>query len=134
GTLDPRDPNILYISTTIDPRDDAPLAHYEIFKGVTGDGGATWTWMPVTENSTVDNLRPIVPPSDGPENALLWYRGVYSTYANFNVEVVALILPPQKPVFVDAVPDTDGTDGNTTIYGEKVQFGSDGNATTGRLS
>jgi hypothetical protein len=57
AALDPHDPNTLYISTPIDPRSDAPLPHYEIFKGTTADGGANWSWMPINFNSSVDNLR-----------------------------------------------------------------------------
>ncbi|MGB4256755.1 MAG: BNR-4 repeat-containing protein [Phycisphaerae bacterium] len=130
GTLDPDDPDTLYISTKIDPRDDTALAHYEIFKGVTRDGGATWVWTPITENSEVDNLRPILPPSDGLHNALVWFRGVYTSYTNYNVEVVAQILPKRGATFVDALPNTDGTNGNTTIDGALVSFAAGGNATT----
>ena len=31
--------------------------HHELFEGVTADGGATWTWKPITADSTVDNIR-----------------------------------------------------------------------------
>lgn len=133
GALDPRNPDVLYISTEIDPRNDLALSHYEIFKGITGDGGATWTWTAVTENSPVDNLRPIMPVSDGPERALLWFRGTYTTFTNFNVETVALTwTEPTGITFVDAVPHTDAEAGNTTVDGALVDFAAGtGNATTG---
>ena len=35
--------------------------HHEIFEGVTADGGVSWNWRAITRNSTVDNIRPIVP-------------------------------------------------------------------------
>lgn len=92
-SLDPDDPNTLYISTNVDPVTGAPQpsGHYEIYQGVTRDFGATWKWTPITQNSTVDNLRPIMPKSDGTHKALLWYRGVYHRYQLYETEVVAKI-------------------------------------------
>src|SRR3989442_15692373 len=67
AALDPRNPNVVYISTDADPATGAPLVshadgrrHHELFRGSTRDSGATWRWEPITANSTVDNLRPIV--------------------------------------------------------------------------
>jgi hypothetical protein len=90
AALDPSDPNRLFISTKIDPRDEMALQHYEIFQGITADGGATWDWAPITFNSTVDNLRPIVPEWDDQHTALLWMRGTYATYTNYNLDIVGL--------------------------------------------
>ncbi|HOW69596.1 MAG TPA: BNR-4 repeat-containing protein [Phycisphaerae bacterium] len=103
GALDPRRADTVYISTKIDPRTDSAGAHYEIYKGVTVDGGAAWTWTAVTSNSTVDNLRPVVPPSDGSQEALLWLRGTYASYTNFSTQVVALLVPPLACAEVPAV-------------------------------
>jgi hypothetical protein len=90
GALDPSNPDRVFISSKIDPRDQQAMARYEIFQGDTTDGGANWTWSPITYNSTVDNLRPIVPAWDADHTALLWMRGVYSTYTNYNLRVVGL--------------------------------------------
>ena len=57
----------------VSDRDGRP--HHELFDGRTTDGGATWSWTPVTEHSTVDNLRPIIPRWPGDRTALLWLRG-----------------------------------------------------------
>lgn len=61
AALNPQDPNIVYISTDADPISGAPLIsnvdgtrHYEIFKGITMDGGETWTWQAITKNSIMD--------------------------------------------------------------------------------
>ncbi len=89
--LDPSDPDRLFISSKIDPRDDAAMPHYEIFEGVTADGGASWNWSPITYNSTVDNIRPIVPKWDADHTALLWMRGKYSTFESYNLDVVGLV-------------------------------------------
>lgn len=95
--IDPNDTNTVYISTDADPQTGEPLIstadgqrHYEIFKGVTADGGATWVWTPITANSTVDNLRPSVPDWDG-GTALLWLRGTFTTFRDYDTALVGLI-------------------------------------------
>jgi hypothetical protein len=90
GALDPSNPDRLFISTKIDPRTQVTMAHYEIFEGNTSDGGANWSWEPITFNSTMDNLRPIVPKWDATHTALLWMRGTYSTYTSYNLDIVGL--------------------------------------------
>ncbi len=88
--LDPHDPNRLFVSTTIDPRDDAALGVHEIFQGQTTDGGTTWTWTPITFHSKVDNLRPTVPIWDAGHTVLLWLRGKYTSMHDFDLDVVGL--------------------------------------------
>jgi hypothetical protein len=82
AAIDPRQPSRVFVSTDVDPATGVPLIsrrddrrHFEIFAGVTGDGGATWEWSPVTVDSTVDNIRPIVPESEV-GTAVLWLRHV----------------------------------------------------------
>lgn len=86
GCLSPNDPNTIYISTTFDPRAVKPgvtdtnlpfSAYHEIWKGVTTNQGASFTWTPITQNSLHDNLRPIVPAWDAEDTVLLWFRGSY---------------------------------------------------------
>ena len=96
--LDPADPNVVYISTNADPASGKPLVsksdsqrHYEIFKGATRDGGKSWSWTAVTSNSAVDNIRPIVPGWDGNHTALIWLRGRYAAYTNYDLDVVGTI-------------------------------------------
>jgi hypothetical protein len=89
SAVHPDNPHVIFVSTTFDPRDDTTtLAKHEIFMGVTCDGGATWKWAPITQNSTVDNLRPIVPRWDESHTLLLWLRGTYSSAQSYNFEVV----------------------------------------------
>ncbi|MBS1828948.1 MAG: BNR-4 repeat-containing protein [Acidobacteria bacterium] len=87
--LDPNDLSRVYISTNADPVSGKPMAHYEIFSGVSKDG-AKWTWMPLTKDSTQDNIRPIIPISRGVP-AVLWLRGKMIAYTNYRFEVVGLI-------------------------------------------
>jgi hypothetical protein len=97
--LDPDNPDVVYISTDADPESGEPLIseadgerHYEIFKGVTADGGGSWNWTPITENSAEDNLRPIVPEWNADETMLLWLKGEYRSYTDYSLSVMALRL------------------------------------------
>ncbi len=98
AALDPEDPNIVYISTNVHPATNAPLVssadgkrHWEIFRGVTSSGGATWKWTAVTKDSTADNLRPVVPVWKNKRYALLWLRGTLRTYTDYDLAVVGFI-------------------------------------------
>lgn len=92
--LDPNNPSTVYISTNVNPTTGAPLpsGYYEIFQGRTIDGGANWIWLPITQNSTEDNIRPIVPYWDGQNTAVIWLQGTYDRYTDFNLKVVGLII------------------------------------------
>jgi hypothetical protein len=89
--IDPYDVDSVYVSTPIDPRDGAELAHHEIFHARINDAGTTWT--PVTQDSKVDNLRPIVAPGDPTRIPLLWFRGPMTASQHYNCEVVLLDQP-----------------------------------------
>ncbi|MEK6479366.1 BNR-4 repeat-containing protein [Catalinimonas sp. 4WD22] len=94
-SLHPNDPNVVYISTNVHPETGNPLRdngpqHYEIFRGTTKDQGATWQWTAITENSDEDNIRPMVVCSDKRE-VLLWLKGRYTTYRNYDLSVYGLI-------------------------------------------
>lgn len=114
--LHPHRPDVLFISTKIDPRDGREHPHYEIFMGRTPDGGDSWAWSPVTWNSKVDNLRPVVPLWDADNTALLWLQGSIDTYRSWDSQVVGhivktdnlseLTVTGQKPVIKTALePD-----------------------------
>jgi hypothetical protein len=96
--LVPGDPATLFVSTNADPATGRPLRsaadgkrHWEIHRATTGDGGRTWRWEPVTRDSTVDNLRPVVPRSPGRDPIPLWLRGTYRSYTDYELEVVGLL-------------------------------------------
>jgi len=112
AALDPKNPNIVYISTNANPKTGAALIsrtdgkrHYEIFRGTTNDGGATWTWHYITKDSPVDNIRPIVPVWDGSRTILLWMRGTYTNYCDYNTQIVGMIDP--KEIAVTSLIDGD---------------------------
>jgi hypothetical protein len=93
AAIDPYDLGSVFVSTSIDPRDGAPLAHREIFHGRAAAAGRFWAWTPVTEDSPVDNLRPIVAPGDPSRTPLLWFRGPMTASQHYRCEVVLLDLP-----------------------------------------
>lgn len=85
--LDPYDPNTVYLSANADPATGAPLPHWEIFEARTRDRGKTWSFVPVTSKSRVDNLRPIVP-ADPRYRVLLWMQGTMKTYTDYDLRIV----------------------------------------------
>ncbi|MCA9150074.1 MAG: BNR-4 repeat-containing protein [Planctomycetales bacterium] len=104
GAIDPSNANRIFISTDADPVTGEPLVsaadqrrHYELFEGTTADHGTTWRWTPITANSTVDNLRPLVPRWSDPRTALVWMRGTYKhNHGQWTTAVVALMMSPEQ--------------------------------------
>jgi len=88
--LDPDRTNVVYVSSNVDIRTGSPngSGRYEIYRGVTNDGGKTWRWQPVTRNSVKDNIRPIVPAHHPGTRFVLWLRGAYRAYTDYETEVV----------------------------------------------
>jgi len=135
--LDPLDPNTIYISTdAANPFDlttttNVPLgANYQIWKGVTADGGLTFTWQAITGNSTVDNLRPYIPRRFGGEPCVLWFRGTYTSYTSFNTAIVGLFTT--KIVQTNAasgtwIADADGLWSDTNKWSGGVPADGAGN-------
>jgi hypothetical protein len=103
GVIDPQDTSIVYLSTDASIVTGEPLIsiadwqrHHEIVCGITSDGGKTWKWTPVTANSTMDNLRPIMPIWRDKRAALVWMRGSYSNNrGEWTTKVMADILARQ---------------------------------------
>ena len=111
--LDPNALNTVYASTPVDPRSGDSLGTREIFRGVTPDQGATWTWTALTKHSEAQNLRPVVPDWDAPGTAVFWMRGRYQWQHDYDTAIVGLIDRPGEqrgPVrYHDAAP------GNTRL-------------------
>ena len=96
-SLNPGNPNMVYISSDVHPETGEPLIsqatgkrQYEIFQGITDDNGNSWNWEQVTENSEVDNIRPVIVSQNG-KRVLLWLRGEYRTFTDYNLEVVGFV-------------------------------------------
>jgi hypothetical protein len=88
AAIDPYDLDAVYISTPFNPSNGAETPHHEIYAGRTSDAGATWLWTAVTQDSNVDNLRPIVAPGDQSRVVLLWFRGEMTASQHYRCEVV----------------------------------------------
>lgn len=93
--LHPQDPDVVYISADVNPATGKPVKpggnrHYEIYRGITADQGATWQWTAITENSAEDNFRPMVVAGEGRE-AVLWLRGRYTSYRDYQLKVYGLM-------------------------------------------
>jgi unsaturated rhamnogalacturonyl hydrolase len=98
--LDPQDPDTVVISTNADPSTGAPLVskndqkrHWELYRGKTTDLGKTWSWTALTQNSTVDNLRPIIPSNPQGKRIILWTRGTLKTYTDYQLDICGLVEP-----------------------------------------
>ena len=122
--LDPADPWHVVISTDLDPRTGAPLVsaadgrrHHELFGGVTTDGGASWAWTPITTDSVVDNVRPVIPVWDADHVALVWLRDRYTTYDDYDLDVVAVVADVWaiRPVRPDATTTTPGARAGASV-------------------
>ena len=93
GDVDPGHPDTIYVSTPIDPRSDRELQAHEIFKGVTKDAGKTWSWVAITMDSRVDNLRPVVCSWSKSSRAILWFRGTMKRSQHYKGSIVGIIEP-----------------------------------------
>src|SRR6185369_13315821 len=71
--------------------------HYEIFEGITTDDGATWSWVPLTYDSTTDNIRPVTTAISATTTSLAWMRGTYTSYTSYNTNLVGLIIDLTNP-------------------------------------
>lgn len=98
--IDPENPNVIYISSNaarpFDLSDiaEVPLAEnerYELYRGVTRDGGGTFAWEQLTVDSPEDNIRPIVPENHGFDRAVIWFYGTYRSYTSFDTRVLAIL-------------------------------------------
>ncbi len=79
GAVHPHKAGHVVISTPVDPRNGEKTDFYEIYTGTRGEGGQ-WTWKALTENSTMQNLRPEIPAWDSAKTLVLWGRGDFQTY------------------------------------------------------
>src|SRR5262249_38368208 len=105
-------------------------------RGITVDGGLTFSWAQITTNSSADNLRPYVPRRNGGERCVIWFRGSYASYTSYSAANVGLFTQPvpadpapANPIitYVDA---TSGAGGNTTLA-DGSTFSPPLNGTTG---
>lgn len=87
--LDPADPSTLYTSSDVHPATGDTTEHYQLYRGATSDGGATWSWTTLTPDAIQDNIRPFVP--RGGRRVVLWLRGRYTAYQDYDTDIMGVI-------------------------------------------
>ncbi|SMP75456.1 BNR repeat-containing family member [Neorhodopirellula lusitana] len=92
-TLDPVDPSVVLISTDVNPATGEDLGGlHEIYRATIQptDTVDSIEWTPVTQNSPVRNLRPVIL-RDHNRRVILWNRGDFKTYTNYQLDTVGII-------------------------------------------
>ena len=84
--IDHSNSDIIYIATGDDDGNDS----YSVGVMKSLDGGETWTWTALTRDSGADNLRPIIPSWKSDERIILWMRGAYHSYHDWNTQIVGI--------------------------------------------
>lgn len=74
--LDRTSADVVYYST------NAIGAQFQIYRAVTGDGGATWTTTALTSDSS-KNVRPVSVIDADPDLKVLWLHGTYTDYFTY---------------------------------------------------
>ncbi|HEY8146973.1 MAG TPA: BNR-4 repeat-containing protein, partial [Kofleriaceae bacterium] len=148
--IDPDAVDTIYFASSVDPIDGKPAGTgaFEIYRGRTGDGGASWRFEPITSDSAIDNIRPIVPARHPTATAVVWMQGIYDEYFDSqNMRVVGLFGPAgaragertrdeaiamtarfdvgsteRAAGFVAVVPDGDGTATATAAGSVKLEL------------
>jgi len=120
--IDPIDPSHLVISTDVDPLTRVPRrsaadgqTHWELWDGRRRPSG-TWSWSPLTSDSVVDNLRPVLTSHPNGSQALLWMRGTYTTYLSHDVDLVGVVTAPGGRT-VAASPTSAATSARRVLAG-----------------
>ncbi len=89
-TLNPANTNVVYLSREIE-------GVFEIERRETADFGQSWSVEPITQRSTLDNVRPYVPRGGGPDQpeVVLWMENQrYVHYTDFQTSIRYYV---QKP-------------------------------------
>jgi PKD repeat protein len=101
-TLDHEDPSRVYLSRQVGP------GSWRVETWTTADGGATWTSQPISSPATERNVRPVSPrgmAAFGGDLSVLWMRGPYPNYVDYQTSIAALTTDGANlPPVADAEP------------------------------
>ena len=92
-SLDPVDPTMVVISTDVDPTTgEYEGGRHEIYRAMIGpdDSADSIDWNPITKDSPVKNLRPLII-RDHDRRVILWNRGDFKTYTNYQLDTVGIV-------------------------------------------
>ena len=87
-TLDHENPGAVYLSREVN-------GTFEVETWRTADDGKTWSRQAVTSGSGTKNVRPISPrglQSFNDDMSVVWMRGAYSTYLNYQTDITTRLL------------------------------------------
>jgi hypothetical protein len=101
--LNPENTSEVFLSR---PPNGASTGNFEIENWETSDGGTTWTSKRITQGSSANNVRPIVPwPVHGqknPHRMVFWMHGRYVHYTNYRTGIkFAILESPPTAVLVE---------------------------------
>ncbi len=93
--IDPYRTNVVYLSSNVDVATGRPNAsgHYEVHRAVLDPSGKNPAFECLTPNATEDHLRPIVPWGRSDTSFVLWLRGKYHAFTNYDLDVVGMAWP-----------------------------------------
>jgi hypothetical protein len=81
--LDHDNPSVVYLSRQVN-------GQFEIEKWTTENNGVSWASQSITSNSSVKNVRPVVPRGHaGDSPAVVWMAGQYTDYTNYNTSITS---------------------------------------------
>jgi hypothetical protein len=89
-TIDKSNPSVVYLSSNVNIDNGGPnrSGRWEMYRGQTGDGGATWSWQALTGDSGEDNIRPYSPAGHSDGTFVLYMRGTYRTFTDYDTRIV----------------------------------------------
>ena len=99
-TLDHEDPTRVYLSRQTG-------SSWQVETWTTADGGAGWTSQSLTTGSTEKNVRPVSPRgmlAFSGELSVVWMRGPYQAYVDYDTVITAVAEPGNQPPVADAEP------------------------------
>ncbi len=89
--LDPKNTDRVYASADVHPAsgDTTASGRYQLYRGEREEEG--WMWTQMTDTPAADNLRPFVPRRPDGSPIVLWMRGEYGSYTDYDTNIVSLI-------------------------------------------
>jgi hypothetical protein len=82
--LDHSAPNVVYLARQVE-------GVFEIEKWLKGDAENEWLAQPITRQSTDLNVRPVIPRGYTGTDHVLWMRGRYVHYTDYQTSIVMTV-------------------------------------------
>ncbi|MBD5782179.1 glycoside hydrolase family 88 protein [Pelagicoccus sp. NFK12] len=91
-SIDPEDTKRIYISSNVIPETGMPndTGRYQLYRGRVDASGSVSKWEQLTFDPDQDNLRPFVPRGHSGGTNVLWLRGHYYTYRDYQTDIYGI--------------------------------------------